>query len=167
MKLAILILLLSTASLLAGEPWPGVDYTEVRAFAWATTVHLPEGLLHEDMTFEDGVINKGGTLLNASQIKRLLAAQARRWKEPRVRLGCSYDPHNAFVFYSANKKPVAYLELCFDCFAHRTQPEDKECDPGFLALAHLCAELKLPAARLSKPKEYEKMYRLFFHMNAK
>jgi hypothetical protein len=165
---AILIILLTTASVFAGAPWPGVDYTEVRAFAWAPTVPPaipPEELIHADMTFADGVINKAGTLLNATQVKRLLAAQARRHK-PRGAAGC-YSPHNAFVFYAADTKPVAYLELCFDCFGAKTHPADKDCDPDFLKLARLCAELKLPSATRKTPKEYEEEFRMVFGRNTK
>jgi hypothetical protein len=34
MKLPILLFLLSAVSLFAVEPWPGVPFTEVRAYAW-------------------------------------------------------------------------------------------------------------------------------------
>lgn len=190
MKRTILLWLCSAVSLLAGTPWPHVDYKEVRAYAWklhrpweypyealirmnfgmlstgAGVVGAPlpaiqysgmeiadwmrpfaqpfahGWLIRPDMTFAHGVINKDGALLSAKQISRLLRAESRRF-QPRAVAGC-YSPHNAFVFYDAEKQPVAFLEICFDCMGARASPEDPGFDPDYYALAVLCAELKLP-----------------------
>lgn len=154
MNRVLLLLLLSTVSLFANAPWPGVNYTEVRAFAWDPGATKSELLIRADMTFEEGVINKDGALLNAQQVKPLLAAQARRITSGLV-AGC-YTPHNAFVFYNAEKKPVAFLEVCFDCLGVRPNPADDGCEPDYVALATICAELKLSFGKHKSVEEFKK-----------
>ncbi len=155
MKTALLFLLLMLCPLQAGKPWPGVEFTEVRAFVWDPQETMAEELIADDMTFHKGVINKEGTPLNAAQVKRVLAAQARRWKKRPV--AACYSPHNAFVFYDAQKKPVAFLEICFDCLGARMKPADKDCDPDFMALAQLCSELKLSFGGAKTMEEFREM----------
>lgn len=153
MRTALLFLLLTAASLLGGNPWPGVAYTEVRAFTWNPKTTTEE-LMDEKMNFADGVTDRDGVVLNADQVKRLLAAQSRRWKERPV--AACYIPHNAFVFYDAQKKPVAFLEICFDCLGSRSHPADKDSDPDFVALAKLCSELKLSFGKAKTVEEFIK-----------
>jgi hypothetical protein len=156
MNRVLFLLLFSAASLLAEAPWPGVPYQEVRAFAWfdgRPHIHTEDGLIRDDMSFVDGVINKEGAVLNADQVKRLLKAESRRWKQQRTP-GC-YNPHNAFVFFDADHRPVAYLEVCFDCLLSRTSPNDDQCDPDFLALVGICSELKLPFGLHKTVKEFK------------
>ncbi len=152
----ILYLVLATASLLARDEWPGVPYTEVRAFVWDAKIPVlvhSNHLIREDLSFVDGVLNPDGALLNASQVKRLLAAHARRLKTE-TKAGCYY-PHNAFVFFDAARKPVAYLEVCFDCTGSRTVPQDEQSGhPDYYALAELCAELKLPFGAYKSAKAF-------------
>jgi|APCry1669189241_1035207.scaffolds.fasta_scaffold95999_2 hypothetical protein len=155
MNRAILILLLLSASVFAAAPWPGVDYAEVRAFAWDPAKTPPtEELVRKDFSLVDGVINKDGVVLTAVQVQRLLRAQAHRFTDRPV-AGC-YTPHNAFVFYNARKRPVAFLEVCFDCLGSRTQPHDKDADPDFVALAAICAELKLPFGKQPTVEAFRK-----------
>jgi hypothetical protein len=160
MQKFLLLLFISAVSLRAETPWPGIAYKEVRAYAWDPDPRLtmdkpfPHLLIHDDMSFADDVLNKDGALLSASQVKRLLTAEAHRWKE-RGKAAC-YEPHNAFVFFDANHQPVAYLELCLDCLGARTSPRDQECDPDFIALAALCHELKLPFGESKTLKKYRK-----------
>lgn len=121
--------------------WPGVPFNEVRAYAWPSSEPMRQVILAE-MKLAEGVINKDGARLSEQQTWRLLSAQARRFKERPV-AGC-HIPHNAFVFYDAQQKPVAFLEVCFDCLTSRASPKDPESDPDFVALATICAELHLP-----------------------
>ena len=153
MRLAILFSLLSTISVWAAAQWPGVPYSEVRAFAWDASLSTDE-LIHADMSFADGVINKEGTPLSEAQVKRLLQAEARRLNQGRTP-GC-YFPHNAFVFYNAQHKPVAFLEICFDCTVSREYPQDDGADANLVALAMLCDELKLPFGMCKTVEEYRK-----------
>ena len=156
MKRTILLLLLSTLSLLANPPWPGVAYTEVRAFAFDPKITKGKELIGEDLSLKAGVLNKAGVLLDAEQVKRLLAAQAARIQR-NLGIGC-YLPHNLFVFYNAEKKPVAFLEICFDCLGSRIHPPEEECAPDLVALAKLCSELKLPFGKYKTFEAFQKRW---------
>lgn len=145
MKQVLLFLLLSVASAFADTTWPGVKYTEVRAYAW--DVHRKgsgslDGVIRDDMTFEAGVLNKDGAKLSPEQVKRLLAAVTGE-HDPHPTPGC-YNPHNAFVFYNADKKPVAFVEICFDCLIYRISPDDPVPGIDLLSLAVIFTEHKLP-----------------------
>jgi len=145
---------LLTGFWVAGIPYPAPLPNRAEIAGWVDELVTPlPGLIHKDLTLPEGVINKDGALLNSQQVKRLLKAEARRFKSRAV-AGC-YDPHNAFVFYDAEKKPVAFLEICFDCIGSRAFPEDAQCDPDFYALAVLCSELKLPFGGHRNPKDVQ------------
>jgi len=134
--------MLFNASLLTGIPNLVVPSAQTDVSGWVWAFFPSDQLIREDMTFLGRVINQNGAPLNAQQVKRLLKAESRRF-QPRGVAGC-YIPHNAFVFYDAEKKPVAFLEICFDCLGARVIPEDPGFDPDYFALAVLCTELKLP-----------------------
>jgi len=156
-KSTVLLFFLSSIPLFAAAPWPGVKYTEVRAYAWSDAIPSDILLIKPDWSFVDGVLNKEGALLNARQTKSLLAAESRRRIDRGV-AGC-YAPHNAFVFYNAEKKPVAFLEICFDCFGSRCSPVDEEGDPDFGALATIFSELKLPIGKRASLNEVRESWR--------
>jgi hypothetical protein len=135
----------------AGE-WPGVAYTEIRAYAWPleqneSTVILPA------LKVRRGTLKSSGGTLSAEQQGRLLKAQ-QRTATPRPQAAC-YVPHNAFVFYDAHGKAVAFMEICFDCLGVRVFPEDAGCDPDFIALAKIFAEKKLPFGRFKTFAEFQ------------
>lgn len=134
--------MLSIATLFAGIPNPVAPSEETTVFHWVKAFFPWEELIRDDMTFAAGVINKDGALLNEKQVQRLLKAESRRFQKRGV-AGC-YFPHNAFVFYDAKGKPVAFLEICFDCMGARAIPEDQGFDPDYPTLAVICNELKLP-----------------------
>ncbi len=113
MKRAILLLLFCAVSAAAGESWPGVQFTEVRAYAWSDD-KKSEAIILDGMTLKPGVINKDGALLTATQTRRLLSAITS--KHPWHPVAACHVPHNAFVFYNADHRPVAFVELCFGCF---------------------------------------------------
>jgi hypothetical protein len=131
----------ATAPVLAEKPWPGVPYSEVRAYAWpaktgGTRVILP------GIKLKAGVINDGGTLLSPQQVARLLTAVTAMYPyHPEARC---YYPHNAFVFYDSINTPVAYIEICFDCSGYRAEPKGTADNYDLLALATIFDELKLP-----------------------
>lgn len=144
MKIWFVAILVSLwCSIWASAAWPHVPYTEVRAFAWKSdraghTVILPK---HRPAK---GALQPKGVLLSQPQTALLLEAQARRM-QPRPAAMC-YTPHHAFIFYQEGK-PVAHIEICLDCLGARVSPGDPDCDPDYLLLGELCAELKLPLGR--------------------
>jgi hypothetical protein len=148
-------LLLSTASLLAGAPWPGVPFTEVRAYAWPDDKHT-EAVILPGMALKPGVINKDGALLSPEQTKRSLAAVT--LKHPDHPVAACYLPHNAFVFYDAAKKPVAFVEVCFGCLSSRIQPRSSGHPFDLLVLASIFDAHKLPMGEYPNLAAFKKHF---------
>ncbi len=145
---------IALCSLLGGSAfaeWPEVPFATVRAYAWPLTRNEPE-VITPHLHPAKGALDPRGIVLTPPQVQRLLLAEKRRFA-PRPAAGC-YVPHNAFVFFSARGEPVAFLEICFDCLGVRLSPTDPDCDPDFLALGALCAELKLPFGRFKSLAEF-------------
>jgi hypothetical protein len=156
--LAVALLLSSIAFVSAGDAWPAVQFTEVRAYAWPDD-HSTYAVVLPGMKLKPGAINPGGTLLSAEQVGRLAKATFIVPERPLPTVGC-HIPHNAFVFYDARKKAVAYVEVCFMCESHEQNPKPKR---GFVtfslpALATLFDELKLPMGMFPNLDAYKKRY---------
>ena len=135
------MLILSTIPVSAGGTWPGVQFTEVRAYAWPGNLETTQVILPA-MQLKPGVINEDGALLTPDQVKRLLAAV--NGKHRAYDQASCFIPHNAFVFYDASKKPVAYLEICFACMGTHAEPKTPKRSTDLIALAKIFDELKLP-----------------------
>jgi|GEM_PF-1496336 len=146
----ILAVWLVSLATVAWAEWPGVKYAEVRAYAWPAEAPLQEVML-AGMKPAEGAVQPEGTRLSEAQVQRLLVAQARRSRE-RSSMACYY-PHNAFVFFDAEQRPVAFLELCFDCRKWTSEPMDAESTPDLVELATIFAELKLPFGEYKTVKE--------------
>ena len=89
------------------------------------------------------MLNPDGAVLSPSQVKRLLAAQARRVGAFTSVSGCFW-PHHAFVFRDVRGRAVASIEVCFDCHKALFRPEDKRSNPKLWVFAEVFRELKLP-----------------------
>ena len=153
MKQAILLLLLSATSLFAGVPWPGVPFTEVRAYAWPDDKET-QAVILPGMALKPGVLNKDGTPLTPDQIRRLCAAIA--GQHPPHAVAACFIPHNAFVFYDANKKPAAYVEVCFTCLSSRAVPPPFSVWSDLIGLATIFDELKLPMGAYPNLEAFKK-----------
>jgi hypothetical protein len=147
-----LLLSLALALTARAADWPGVPFTEVRAYAWPLELNADEVIL-PGFKIRPGALKKSGAVLSPDQTARLLAAQKRKVMQ-RPKAAC-YVPHNAFVFYNAQHEPVAFLEICFDCLGDRSGPALKaDGDPDFIALAKIFSELKLPFGRFKTFAEF-------------
>ncbi len=157
MKRAILFLLLSTLSAFADEPWPGVKFSEVRAYAWPDDKET-EAVILPGTTLKPGVLNKDGAPLTPAQVSRLRSAVTGKQRSDGGAAGC-YIPHNAFVFYDADKKPVAFVEVCFMCLGHRAQPKAPGEPIDFLELASIFDELKIPMGAYPNLEAFKKRFK--------
>jgi hypothetical protein len=122
----------------ANGQWPGMRYSDVRAYAYDGR----EGLapLVTNGKLGPTVLKKSEVRLSTQQIERLLKAHRNgNWRE----ISACWSPHHGFVFYSTRGKAVAWVEVCFTCSGTRESPDS---GPGFdiKALRRLCEELKLP-----------------------
>jgi len=155
MKLVTLLLFLSTITTFAGVPWPAVPYTEVRAYAWPDD-QTTEAVILDGMKLKPGIINPEGALLTVSEVRQLIAAITGR--HPPYPVAACFTPHNAFVFYDAAKKPVAYVEICFSCRGIRAVPKGAEIWIDHLALATIFDAHKLPMGPFPDLPAFKKDY---------
>jgi hypothetical protein len=122
--------------------WPGKPYVEVRAYAYNRNGDMDRVILKNDR-LDHSVINKHGVPLEADQTRRLVAAVTGKRPEPHFTTAC-FNPRHAFVFYNAEKKPVAWVELCFECGNAAAEPHRPDQVYDVAALENLAKELKLP-----------------------
>jgi hypothetical protein len=158
MRVLFLLLLFCGAAQLQGQtvaPWPGRAFAEVRAFAWPDD-HTTEAVIRLGGRLKPGVLNPEGALLSAEQVKRLQIAVVGQHKGSPSAL--CYYPHNAFVFYDAAKRPVAFVEVCFTCGGFRAAPRGAAQIIDEAALAALFGELKLPMGKYKDLADYQKSH---------
>lgn len=135
----LLLFLLWTLSLYADEKWPGVKYTEIRAYAWPKSVETDK-VINQGVKLHRDVSNPDGARLSVDQEARLLAAIGSEHTPHRV--AACYNPHHLFVFYDG-EKPVAYYEVCFSCGGFEFSPQGAAKWNDMVALATIFDELKL------------------------
>lgn len=118
-----------------------MKFSEVRAYAWPDDKNT-EAVILKGMTLKDGAINPDGAVLTPEQAKTLVAAVT--GKRPEYPVAMCHHPHNAFVFYDAAKKPIAFVEICFGCSNHRIAPIGAAEYLDLVALATIFDAHKLP-----------------------
>jgi hypothetical protein len=116
--------------------WPGVAYVKVRAY------YSSQPFLTSFMQgIPEHVDDKDGVLLNADQERRLISAVTAN-VDPYEVFGC-FEPRHVFIFYDSFDKPVAELDICFDCLVTVERPAiDGPSD--FPSLADLVNDLGFP-----------------------
>jgi len=155
MTRAIFLLLLSSLSLFADEKWPGVPFAEVRAYSWPADKET-EAVILPDKSLMPGVLNKQGAPLTREQVKHLRAAVTGKHSD--LPVAACYVPHNAFVFYDASKKPVAFVEVCFTCLGYRAEPKTDAENFDLLALAKIFGEHRLPMGEYRDFQSFRKAF---------
>jgi hypothetical protein len=140
-SIAVITLLLTGVSARASD-WPGVAYVEVRAFAYNKR-GFPDLPIVKNGRLSRTILRKQGVVLSSEQVKALLAAVTGERPRPETEIMC-FDPRHAFVFFDTAKKPVAWVELCFECWGARAEPHPKGQVYDIEALAKLAFDLKLP-----------------------
>lgn len=121
--------------------WPGVPYSEVRAFCYDYTAGPVPDFLHNGK-MHPGVMDPRGVKLTSAQMTRLMRAIT--VSQPKGDRSPCYKPHHAFVFYGAKGQVVAVFEMCFGCNRQKSWPAGT---PEYIdrqALWDLTAELGLP-----------------------
>jgi len=99
-----------------------------------------------------GALNPSGALLSPEQTRRLQSAVSGSHPEHDV-AGC-HLPHNAFVFYDGTR-PVAFFEVCFECFSKRSAPRGASKYSDLREVAGIFTELQLPLGKYGDAKAFE------------
>jgi hypothetical protein len=153
---SILVFLLSFAvSSVAADSWPAARFAEVRAYAWPNK--MIDKVILPGMKLREGALNPGGTVLNADQVQRLRKALTLEAERQLPAAGC-HIPHNAFVFYNAAGKTVAFVEVCFGCGSQAAGPKPRfrHVHLNFGEAAALLDEMKLPLGFYRNLDDYKK-----------
>ncbi|MBK8235371.1 MAG: hypothetical protein IPK74_07440 [Deltaproteobacteria bacterium] len=146
--------------------FPGVAFTEVRAFAF--DLHVDERSVCGMPLDADGTpcetVEGPGVVLTEAQTKTLLAMLS---SKSTFGSGSScFLPHHGFVFYDAAGTPVAELSLCFMCAMMVALPSLPKMKPvqgtdtyglnekSTARLRALCHELGLPMCDAKNPAEF-------------
>ena len=129
--------------------WPAIRYGEVRGYIYNLDGQTGVPIV-KNGRLDNSVLNSNGARLTASQVERLLNAVAQPHpKHPVMRC---YFPRHAFVFYDGASRPVAFLEICFECFGYRTSPPLSHFF-DLKALNQLCRDVGLPI--LQNARDYQ------------
>lgn len=150
-----LFLLFSSLPAFAAEKWPGVPFSEVRAYAWPADTEV-EAVILPDKSLLAGVLNENGVLLTSQEVQRLRNAVTGQHADHPI-MAC-YTPHNAFVFFDAKKKPVAFVEICFTCLMYRAEPGGVTQNFDLLALAKIFSAHRLPMGEYRDFQSFRKAF---------
>jgi hypothetical protein len=131
----------------AAEPakaWPTKPFKHVVGYCYDFTKD-PRGT---DITFPDGSIHHGVIQATTVRLSEDQAAELGTLltKESDFETGGSdcYDPHHAFVFYDADWKVVASIDLCFLCEDHASRPVPVSAQIDLTELEKFCGVIGLP-----------------------
>lgn len=138
---------------IASDTWPRVSFSEVRACAWPATIST-SNVIRPDKSLAPHVLNGHGTVLAPQQIARLRAAVS--GKHPAHPRFYCWSPHNAFVFYDVRHRPVAFIEICFECLNYRIEPQNQSPTADILQFAKLFSELRLPLGKYADFDAFKK-----------
>lgn len=162
-KRALLLgLLLSSLPAFAAEKWPDVPFNEVRAYAWAADTET-DAVILPDKSLMPGVLDEKGVLLTSQEVRRLRAAVTGRHADHPV--AACYTPHNAFVFYDAKGKPVAFVEVCFTCLLYRAEPAGTAKNFDLLALARIFSAHRVPMGEYRDLQAFRKAFAAAWESN--
>lgn len=135
--------------------WPTGPFKHVVAYCYdysqdqrGAAISFPDGSLHR------GVIRATTIRLTdaqAQKLRRLLSEDA----DGRGDVN-DYDPHHAFVFYDADWKVTASIDICFQCDDYAERPKGVSESINVAALEAFCRELGLPIFEDSS--DYTKLF---------
>lgn len=151
MKILMATLLLGTAHADPAEDlWPEKPFKHVVAYCY-NPFHDERGssITFDDGTLSEGVIRATTVRLDEAQTTRLRKLLSTDTDTVKGGVLC-YDPHHAFVFYDADWKVTASIDICFLCSDYRSRPEDASGSVDLSALMAFCRQLGLPILKTSQ-----------------
>jgi hypothetical protein len=140
----------------AKEQWPEKPFKYVVAYCYnpfydtrGTDITFDDGSIHE------GVIRSTTVRLDPDQTTALRKILSTDTEAEHGGLLC-YDPHHAFVFYDAEWKVTASIDICFLCSDHKSRPEGASDKVDLEALKAICIKIGLPVLKSSS--DYTKLF---------
>jgi len=139
------------------KPWPPVAFKYAVAYCYdfsqdprGYSITFPDGSLHK------GVIRATTVRLTEAQVTKLRTLLSTDSKMEHGDVDC-YDPHHAFVFYDADWKVTASIDVCFLCDDYAARPKGTSDLIDLAALEAFCREIGLPL--LKDSPDYTALYR--------
>lgn len=158
MKKFLLLFCVAITFVTADEPtlWPPKPFVHVVAYCYdfsadtrGSSIVFPDGSLHR------GIIRATTVRLVPTQVVSLQTLLSTDSNEGLGEVEC-YDPHHGFVFYDADWKVVASIDVCFMCENYVARPEGVTENMGLRALWKFCREVGLPTFKESS--DYCELY---------
>lgn len=148
--------ILATQAAEPAKAWPTKPFKHVVGYCYDYTKD-PRG---SDITFPDGSLSRGvihatTVRLDADQTKELMILLSTDSKDEPDEVEC-YDPHHAFVFYDADWKVVASIDICFFCAEFSSRPTRAPAQIDLGALEEFCGEIGLPL--LESSADYTRLF---------
>ena len=157
LKLYCLFFFLAVADCAEPKAWPNVPFKHVVAYCYdfsqdtrGSAITFPDGSLHK------GVIRATTVRLTEPQVKEVIGFLNKVSEEEDGESDC-YEPHHAFVFYDADWKVVASIDVCFLCEDYIARPKGVSENIDLGALEKFCRGLGLPV--LEKPEAYSALFK--------
>jgi hypothetical protein len=143
--------------------WPPTDYSEVRAYIY--NLEGRHGGIVKNGALNKTIENKKGILLSQSQVAKVSQFLKGPLKpDPLQNIAeCIMEPRHALVFFDSNRKPVAFIDVCFECWGFTTSAKLSDGIPDPIDLDGLRTffiDLKLPV--FQKPEDYVKFKKKYF-----
>jgi hypothetical protein len=140
----------------AKELWPEKPFVHVVAYCY-TPFQDERGT---SITFDDGSLNIGviratTVRLNADQTTKLRKILSTDTDSTHGGVLCYY-PHHAFVFYDAEWKVTASIDVCFQCSDYKSRPSSVSDSVDIAALNTFCSQIGLPVFKTSP--EYSALF---------
>jgi hypothetical protein len=140
----------------ANKFWPSETFKHVVAYCYdfskdsrGSAITFPDGSLHK------GVIRATTVRLEELQVSKLRSLISTDSDTEHRNVDC-YDPHHAFVFYDAEWKVIASVDVCFLCDDYQARPMGISKSIDLAALETFTRNLGLPM--LEESSEYSALY---------
>ena len=139
------------------KAWPNVPFKHVVAYCY----DFSQDTRGSDITFPDGSLHKGviratTVRLTEPQVQQVVGLLTKVSEEEDGEADC-YEPHHAFVFYDADWKVVASIDVCFLCEDYIARPKGVSENIDLAALEKFCRGLGLPV--FEKPEAYSALFK--------
>ncbi len=150
MRILLLILFVSTSSLLSAQSdslsWPGVEFSHARAYSINSKYPGSlKNLLHEGVFFFPR-IDSTSAILTDDQVQLALRFANGQIGTPEEGAAC-YMPRHAIIFFDSADKPVAGINICFECNRIVLSPFIEMDMGGSRQIWELMKELRIPVGK--------------------
>ena len=107
------------------KPFPGVEYTYVKAYMLNLGKHTMEGHIFDGRAWARSKIGDGVTV-DPKLVESFNQVVSRDMKPLLAGLSKCFIPRHGLVYYDSEHKPVASITICFECEGLRLYPKTQK-----------------------------------------